>query len=148
MQIAQKIFELKSKLAQSMQVSIWLMWWLVLHGNPISQGKKSVVTAQNFSNHFSSQTKSYSITTCKSTSTFSYLLLPARLQHTQKRPVFVLAGPTSLSCAWAIPQELGNWSCSQNLWMSSGIAFWSDSQMTISGSNLESNLNSTDFVKV
>ena len=62
----------------------------------------------------------------------------------QKHSVFVLACPTLPSCAWALPQELGPWFCSQNLWFSSGKAFWSDCQMTGRGSNLDStwNLNS------
>ena len=46
------------------------------------------------------------------------------------------------SCARAWPQELGHWFCSQNLRLSSRIAFGSDCQMSCSGSSLNTNLNS------
>ena len=65
-----------------------------------------------------------------------------RLQKTWQRTVFDLARPTRPSCAAALPKELGHWFCSQNLLLSSGIAFRSDCQMTGRGSNLDSNLNS------
>ena len=66
------------------------------------------------------------------------------LQPTQKRPVFVLACPTSgPSCAPALPKEPHYWLfCSQNLWLPSWIAFRSDCQMTCRGSNLDLNFNS------
>ena len=72
------------------------------------------------------------------------LPLPAgqqRLLPTKKRNVFELARPTSLSCAAAQPKELGHWFCSQNLWLTSGIAFGNDYQMFCGGLNLDSNLN-------
>ena len=50
--------------------------------------------------------------------------------------------PTRPSCSGAQPQELVHWFSSQNLRLSSGIAFGSDFQMTGRGSNLDSNLNS------
>ena len=68
-----------------------------------------------------------------------------RLRPTRKRPVFVLARLTRPSCAWALPQELGHRFCSQNLRLSSGIAFESDSQKTGRGLNLDSNLNSATW---
>ena len=49
-----------------------------------------------------------------------------RLQPTWKCPVFVLASPTSPSCAGAWPQEFGHWFCSQK----PGIAFGSEWEMT------------------
>ena len=89
---------------------------------------------------------------CKSGSMFSssqlvaVLLLSAAtasLQPTWKRPVFVLAHPTSPSCAPALPKEPHYWLfCSQNLWLPSWIAFRSDCQMTCRGSNLDLNFNS------
>ena len=42
----------------------------------------------------------------------------------------VLAPQTRPSCAIALPQELRHWFCSQNLRLSSGIAFRSDCQTT------------------
>ena len=59
-----------------------------------------------------------------------------QLQQAQKHPVFVLARP-----AW--PKELGHWFCIQNLWLSSGIAFGSNGQMTYR--LLVSNLNSAPY---
>ena len=56
------------------------------------------------------------------------------------RQCFWLSGWNSLS-ALTRPQELGHWFCSQNLRLSSGIAFESDCQMTGRGSNLDSNSN-------
>ena len=53
----------------------------------------------------------------------------------------VVAPFPQVSCAGALPQELGHWFCSQNLRLSSGIAFGSDYQMTCRGSNFDSNLN-------
>ena len=48
---------------------------------------------------------------------------------------------------WSLaPQELGHWFCSQNLRLSSRIAFGSDFQMTGKGSNLDSNLNSAAYL--
>ena len=49
--------------------------------------------------------------------------------------MFVLAVQTTCSV-----QELGHWFCIQNLWLSSGIAWRSDCQMTGRGWNLDSNL--------
>ena len=64
-----------------------------------------------------------------------------RLPPTRKRPVFVLARPTRPSCAGArLPQERSHWFCSNNLRLSSWIAFESACQMTCRGSNLDSNL--------
>ena len=54
----------------------------------------------------------------------------------------------SCQCAGALPKELSTWFCSQNLWFSSGIAYWSDCQMTGRGLNLDSNLNSTTWLQV
>ena len=51
-------------------------------------------------------------------------------------------GPTRQSCAAARPEELGNWTSSENLRLSSQIVYGSDCQMTSRGSNLDSNLNS------
>ena len=48
----------------------------------------------------------------------------------------------SIWCARALPKELCHWFCSQNLRLSSGIAFRSDCRMICRGSNLDSNLNS------
>ena len=47
-----------------------------------------------------------------------------------KTYVFVLAYPTSLSFARALPQELSHWFCSQILHLSSGMAFGNDCPMT------------------
>ena len=47
----------------------------------------------------------------------------------------------SQSCAWALPQELGHWFCSQYLWLLSGTVYESYCQTTGSSSNLDSNLN-------
>ena len=41
----------------------------------------------------------------------------------RKCPVFVPAQPARPSCAWARPQDLGHWFCSQNFRLSSGMAF-------------------------
>ena len=68
-------------------------------------------------------------------------LQPTR-KHPHCHPVFVHASLTSPSCAGALPQELGIWFCSQNLRLSSGIAFGSNCQMIGRGLNLDSNLNS------
>ena len=48
----------------------------------------------------------------------------------------------SLNCTGALHQELSHWFCSPSLWLSSGIAFRSDCQVTGRGQNLDSNLNS------
>ena len=57
----------------------------------------------------------------------------SRLRNT----LCLCASLTRPSCAWALPQELGFWFFSQNLWLSSGIAFGSDCQMTCRGLNLD-----------
>ena len=49
-----------------------------------------------------------------------------QLPQTQKHHVFVLACLALPSCARVLPQELCHWFCSNNLWLSSGIAFESD----------------------
>ena len=69
------------------------------------------------------------------------------LPQSWKHPVFELAHPTSPSFARAlppVPQELGNWFCSQtwNLCLSSGIALRSDCYMIDRGLNYDSNLSS------
>ena len=56
-----------------------------------------------------------------------------RLGNALSRSVYDLASPTRPSCAGARPQELGHWFCSQNLRLSSGIAFGGDCQMTCTG---------------
>ena len=68
-----------------------------------------------------------------------------RLQPTREYPVLVLAHLTRPSCAWALPQELSHWLCSQNLRLSSGIALGSDCQMACRGLNLNSNLISASW---
>ena len=50
--------------------------------------------------------------------------------------MFVLANLTSPSCAGVQPQKLGYWFCSQNLWLSSRIAFGSSCQIISRGYNL------------
>ena len=47
----------------------------------------------------------------------------------------------SQSCAWALPQELGHWFCSQYSWLLWGTVYRSYCQITGSSSNLDSNLN-------
>ena len=59
--------------------------------------------------------------------------------------MYDLACLTCPSCARAWPQELSHWFCSQNLWLSSGIAYRSDCQMTGRGLNLDSILNSASW---
>ena len=56
-----------------------------------------------------------------------------RLLASRKQIVFVLASQTLPSCARARPQELGDWFWTQNLWLSSWIAFRNDCQMPCSG---------------
>ena len=60
----------------------------------------------------------------------------------------MLASPTSLSGAGALPQELGHWFCTQNLQLSTGIAFGNDCQMTSRSLSLDSNLNSASWLQI
>ena len=57
-------------------------------------------------------------------------------EFSRKHPVFVLARQTRLSFAGALPKELCHWFCSQNLRLSSRIAFGCEFQMTCRGLNL------------
>ena len=64
------------------------------------------------------------------------------LEWRSRKRVFLLARPACLSCAKALPKELGHCYCSQNLRLSSGLTFDSDCQVSSIGLNLDSNLNS------
>ena len=64
------------------------------------------------------------------------------LHPTQKLPLLCLA----VRCAGALPREFRHWLSSQNLLLSSGIAFGSDFQMTSKGWNLNLNLNSASWL--
>ena len=108
--------------------------------------QKVTCCGQKFTNH-ENLVNSWTVKYSKSGSMFFSRLkracrCPQQLQPTRKRPVLVLARLTRPSCAREQPQELGLWFCSQNLRLSSGIAFGSDCQMTSRGSNMDSNLNS------
>ena len=59
----------------------------------------------------------------------------------------MLARSICPSCARVLPQELSHSFCSQNLQLSSGIAFGSDCQMASRGLNLDSNLKSAAWPK-
>ena len=63
-----------------------------------------------------------------------------QLLQTMKHNVFVLTCPICSSSVGVLPQELGYWFCSQNLWLSSGLALGSGCQMTCRCLNLDSNL--------
>ena len=82
---------------------------------------------------------------CKSGSTFSSSqpvtahsdwVTVSYSKFSRKHPVFVLARQTRLSFAGALPKELCHWFCSQNLRLSSRIAFGCEFQMTCRGLNL------------
>ena len=122
-------------LAYSIKNVIWWKKWLVTAQN--LQSIKPLLTLKQ------SQTESVILSTARprEVATFSEVsqqpLLPTR-----KGSAFVFACQSRPSCARALPQELGHCFCSQNLWLSSGMAFGSDCQMTDRGLNLDSNLNS------
>ena len=118
--------------------------------NFISREKKVTRIGPKFTKHknlFDSRTVSvsqeWSRIACFPQASRSLPAVTASLPPTWKCPVFVPARLTRPSCAGARPQEFCNWLCCQNLWLSSGIAFGSDCQMTSRGLNLDSNLNSS-----
>ena len=99
-----KISPIPSKISFHMKKK-WLLAAQNLHLNPFDSGSESV--SQEWQHVFLKRA-------CRG---------PQRMPQTRKRSVFVLARPTSQSCAWPRLQVLGHWFCSQNLRLSSGIAF-------------------------
>ena len=68
-----------------------------------------------------------------------------QLQQTWKHLLFVLFSLTRPNCVRALPKELGHWFYSQNLWLCSRVAFGILCQLTSTGSNVDSNLNSATW---
>ena len=78
-----------------------------------------------------------------------------RLPQTRKYAVFVLARPTSISSARALPQKLSHWFCSQNIQcpvekpagvIATPICHMTWVTMINRGSGLDSNLNSASWL--